>query len=65
MFLGMTPAVVIYDYEIAKELFARDDLAGRPDNFAYRFRMLGKRLGNLNNNLFDNFNAKLASRTFV
>lgn len=47
LYLGSTPAVVIYDYNIAKELFAKEGLAGRPDNFAYRFRMLGNRLGSL------------------
>ncbi len=52
MYLGSTPAVVIYDYNIAKELFSKDGLAGRPDNFAYRFRMLGNRLGLLVVNLF-------------
>ena len=45
MYLGSFPTVVIYDYETVKELFNRDELQGRPDNFPYRFRMLGKRLG--------------------
>ena len=45
MYLGTFPAVIIYDYEVAKDLFGRDELTGRPDNFVYRFRMLGKRLG--------------------
>ena len=37
--------VAIYDYSLAKELFSREDLTGRPDNFAYRFRTLGKKQG--------------------
>jgi hypothetical protein len=37
--------VTIYDYEIAKELFSREDLTGRPNNFAYRNRMLGEKQG--------------------
>ena len=45
MYLGNFPTVVIYDFELVKELFNRDELQGRPDNFPYRFRMLGKRLG--------------------
>ena len=45
MYLGRFPTVVIYDFETVKELFNRDELQGRPDNFPYRFRMLGKRLG--------------------
>jgi hypothetical protein len=45
MYLGTFPAVIIYDFETAKDLFNRDALSGRPDNFPYRFRMLGKRLG--------------------
>ena len=45
MYLGSFPTVVIYDFETVKELFNRDELQGRPDNFPYRFRMLGKRLG--------------------
>ncbi len=93
MYLGSFPAVIIYDYEIAKDLFSRDVFSGvnidhsmllmkarpflkyieivqftkwpsffasiawfdnkfyfkgRPDNFPYRFRMLGKRLGKFN-----------------
>jgi hypothetical protein len=45
MYLGTFPAVVIYDYEVAKDLFNKESITGRPDNFPYRFRMLGKRLG--------------------
>ena len=37
--------VTIYDYDIAKELFSREDLTGRPNNFAYRNRMLGEKQG--------------------
>jgi hypothetical protein len=43
--LGPYPAVAIYDYNVAKELFSREELTGRPDNFVYRFRTLGKRQG--------------------
>ena len=45
VYLGRFPVVAIYDYNLAKELFSREDLTGRPDNFAYRFRTLGKRQG--------------------
>jgi hypothetical protein len=51
MYLGTFPAVIIYDFETAKDLFNRDALSGRPDNFPYRFRMLGKRLGWYSHNL--------------
>lgn len=30
---------------MAKELFSREEVTGRPDNFAYRHRTLGKRQG--------------------
>ena len=43
--MGKFPTVAIYDYNVAKELFSQEDLTGRPDNFAYRFRTLGKRQG--------------------
>ena len=43
--MGRFPVVAIYDYNAAKELFSREDLTGRPDNFAYRNRMLGKKQG--------------------
>ena len=43
--MGRFPVVAIYDYSLAKELFSREDLTGRPDNFAYRFRTLGKKQG--------------------
>ena len=43
--MGNYPAVVVYDYEIARDLFNQDMVSGRPDNFAYRFRMLGGKLG--------------------
>ena len=46
--MGKFPTVAIYDYNVAKELFSQEDLTGRPDNFAYRFRTLGKRQGNSN-----------------
>ena len=45
LYLGKYPVVTIYDYHIAKELFSREDLTGRPDNFAYRNRMLGEKQG--------------------
>ena len=45
LYLGNYPAVVVYDYEIARDLFNQDIVSGRPDNFAYRFRMLGGKLG--------------------
>ena len=45
LYLGRFPVVAIYDFNIAKEVFSREDLTGRPDNFAYRFRSLGKRQG--------------------
>ena len=45
LYLGRYPVVTIYDYEIAKELFSREDLTGRPNNFAYRNRMLGEKQG--------------------
>ena len=51
--MGKFPTVAIYDYNVAKELFSQEDLTGRPDNFAYRFRTLGKRQGNLG--VFENF----------
>ena len=53
MYLGTMPAVIIYDYEVAKDLFSRDELTGRPENFPYRFRMLGKKLGN--NSLYKDY----------
>ena len=28
--------VAIYDFDIAKELFAKEEVTGRPDNFAYK-----------------------------
>ena len=51
--MGKFPTVAIYDYNVAKELFSQEDLTGRPDNFAYRFRTLGKRQGKLW--VFENF----------
>ena len=47
LYLGKYPVVTIYDYHIAKELFSREDLTGRPDNFAYKNRMLGEKQGKI------------------
>jgi len=40
---------VVYDYEIARDLFNQDMLSGRPDSFVYKYRMLGDKLGLLFN----------------
>ncbi len=45
LYLGKFPAVAVYDFDMAKELFAKEEVTGRPDNFAYRFRTLGQRQG--------------------
>ena len=45
VYLGHIPAVVCYDYEIAKELFNQDVAAGRPESFVYKYRMLGAKQG--------------------
>ena len=45
VFLGPFPAILCYDYEIAKELFNQDVSAGRPNSFIYKFRMLGAKHG--------------------
>jgi len=45
LYLGPYPAVVLYDYEDARDLFNQDVVSGRPDSFVYRFRMLGGKLG--------------------
>jgi len=45
IYLGYIPAVVVYDYEIAKELFSQDVSAGRPKSFVYKYRMLGGKKG--------------------
>ena len=60
LYLGPYPAVVLYDYEDARDLFNQDvvsgrnfyhpsilerPISGRPDSFVYRFRMLGNKLG--------------------
>nr|AKH03504.1 cytochrome P450 3037B1 [Paracyclopina nana] len=45
LYLGRFPIVAIYDFEVAKEIFSRDDLTGRPDNVLYRFRTNGKNQG--------------------
>ena len=44
--LGPYPVVCIYDYEIAKEICAKEEASGRPDIFWNNIRMLNKRLGN-------------------
>jgi len=33
LYFGKTPSIVINDYEIAKEIFGREDFAHRPSNF--------------------------------
>ena len=38
--------VCIYDYELAKEICAKEEASGRPDIFWNNIRMLNKRLGN-------------------
>ena len=45
VYLGNWPAVVVYDYEMCKEIFNQDHSVGRPENFVYKFRMLGQKLG--------------------
>ena len=44
--LGPYPVVCIYDYEIAKEICAKEEASGRLDIFWNNIRMLNKRLGN-------------------
>ena len=44
--LGPYPVVCIYDYELAKEICAKEEASGRPDIFWNNIRMLNKRLGN-------------------
>ena len=45
LYLGPYPAVVLYDFEDARDLFNQDAASGRPDSFVYKFRMLGNKLG--------------------
>ena len=45
MYLGPYRAVCVYDYDIAKEMFSKEEASGRPDIFVYNHRMLNKRLG--------------------
>lgn len=45
LYLGRFPIVAIYDFEVSKELFSREDLTGRPDNVLYRHRTHGKNQG--------------------
>lgn len=49
LYLGQYPAVILYDLDAAKKLFSDENVAGRPDSFVYRFRMLGQKLGLLFN----------------
>ena len=43
--MGNIAAVVVYDYDIAKEIFNQDVASGRPESFIYKFRMLGGKHG--------------------
>lgn len=54
MYLGRFRTVCVYDYDIAKEMFAKEEASGRPDIFVFKARMLDKQLGRLN--YFNNAN---------
>ena len=43
--MGPYLAVCVYDYDIAKEMFAKEEASGRPDIFWNNIRMLDKKLG--------------------
>ena len=43
--LGPYLAVCVYDYDIAKEMLAKEEASGRPDIFWNNIRMLDKKLG--------------------
>ena len=43
--VGPYLAVCVYDYEIAKEMLAKEEASGRPNIFWNNIRMLDKRLG--------------------
>ena len=45
LYAGNHPVVIVYDYDIAKELFSQDVATGRPESFVYKFRMLGEKHG--------------------
>ena len=45
LYVGPYRAVCVYDYEIAKEMFAKVEACGRPNIFWNNARMLDKRLG--------------------
>eukprot|EP00095_Tigriopus_kingsejongensis_P007363 maker-scaffold1571_size35388-snap-gene-0.6 protein:Tk07363 transcript:maker-scaffold1571_size35388-snap-gene-0.6-mRNA-1 annotation:"probable cytochrome p450 303a1" len=47
--LGPFPSVTVYDYNLIKEIFNKDEFCGRPGTFAHMYRMLGKRQGLLFN----------------
>jgi len=59
--LGPYPVVCIYDYELAKEICAKEEASGRPDIFWNNIRMLNKRLGIL----FNDNNAYRNQRRFI
>ena len=47
MWLGFRPVIVIQNFDLAKELFARDEFAGRPQGYSQRYirGMKGETLG--------------------
>ena len=45
LYAGSHPVVIVYDYDIAKELFSQEVTTGRPESFVYKFRMLGEKHG--------------------
>ena len=43
--LGPYLAICVYDYDIAKEMLAKEEASGKPDVFWNNIRMLDKKLG--------------------